>query len=248
MIIYTIYKSVNTINGKVYIGFDSKWPNRKTIHKSASQKQNYKFYRAIRKYGWDKFEWSVIYQSKDKDHTLKVMENFFINEYNSFHNGYNSTLGGEGTFGHILSEESKQIISIKNQIPKPQTPEHIKNRTESRLRNLLLGVTKPYVPTDEHKRKISLKNKGVPRPMSIEHKQNLKCHTNNSKKVECPHCGKIGQLTNMKRWHFDRCKHNSNRLSDMDSLPVCCIQCKIESKTSANFYQYHGDNCQLIPK
>ena len=26
------------------------------------------------------------------------------------------------------------------------------------------------------------------------------------KKVECPHCGKIGQLANMKRHHFDNCK------------------------------------------
>jgi len=31
MIIYTIYKCVNTINGKVYIGFDSQWPNRQKI-------------------------------------------------------------------------------------------------------------------------------------------------------------------------------------------------------------------------
>ena len=25
-------------------------------------------------------------------------------------------------------------------------------------------------------------------------------------KVECPHCGKIGTLAIMKRWHFDKCK------------------------------------------
>lgn len=28
----------------------------------------------------------------------------------------------------------------------------------------------------------------------------------NSKKIKCPHCGKEGGATNMKRYHFDRCK------------------------------------------
>ena len=51
MIIYTIYKIVNQLNGKVYIGFDSKWPKRKTEHKSSSKKLKNKFYNAINKYG-----------------------------------------------------------------------------------------------------------------------------------------------------------------------------------------------------
>jgi len=27
------------------------------------------------------------------------------------------------------------------------------------------------------------------------------------RKAECPNCGKIGSVSNMKRWHFDSCKH-----------------------------------------
>ena len=27
------------------------------------------------------------------------------------------------------------------------------------------------------------------------------------RKVECPNCGKVGSVSNMKRWHFDNCKH-----------------------------------------
>jgi group I intron endonuclease len=200
MSIYTIYKSVNTKTGKVYIGFDSNWPNRVRIHKSASKNQDYKFYRAIRKYGWDNFEWSVIYQSKDKQHTLKQMETYFINEYNSMKNGYNSTLGGDGCFGMILSEEAKKFISIKNKIPKPQTPEHIQKRADAQ-RGKKRGPL-----SNEHKAKISKTSKGISKPMSQEHKNNLKCHQNNSIKVSCPHCNKMGQLTNMKRWHFDNCK------------------------------------------
>jgi len=201
MSIYTIYKSVNTKTGKVYIGFDSNWPNRSNNHKSASKKQDSKFYRAIRKYGWDNFEWSVIYQSKDKQHTLKEMETYFINEYNSMKNGYNSTLGGDGTLGRKRTKEErlKQSISTKG-ISKPHTTEHNK-----KIGDALRGQKR--IPlSEEHKQKISQSNKGIPKPFTEEHKKNLKCHKNNSLKVFCPHCNKLGQLTNMKRWHFANCK------------------------------------------
>jgi group I intron endonuclease len=102
MNIYAIYKVTNKINGKIYIGFDSNWPTRKYQHKSRSKKnKTYKLYQAIRKYGWDNFDWEIIYQSFDALHTLKVMEPHFIKEYNSFNFGYNMTEGGDGTPGHL---------------------------------------------------------------------------------------------------------------------------------------------------
>jgi hypothetical protein len=58
-------------------------------------------YLAINKYSWDNFEWDVIYQSMDSVHTLKTMEPYFIQEYNSFAKGYNMTNGGDGTPGHL---------------------------------------------------------------------------------------------------------------------------------------------------
>lgn len=121
MIIYSIYKSVNKINGKVYIGFDSQWPKRKREHKSSSKKLKNKFYNAIRKYGWENFDWQVIYQSTDGNHTLNVMEQYFITEHDSFHKGYNSTLGGDGALGlkspmcgKKHSEKTKQYLSEIN--------------------------------------------------------------------------------------------------------------------------------------
>ena len=64
---------------------------------------------------------------------------------------------------------------------------------------------------EETKRKNSKSTKGESKPITEEHRKNLKCHSNNSTKVSCPHCGKEGQLTNMKRWHFDKCKSNPTR-------------------------------------
>lgn len=102
MNIYSIYKATNLINGKIYIGFDSNWPQRMWEHKSPSNYKTgkHKFYRALRKYGINNFHWEVIYQSQDKQHCLTIMEPFFIKEFDSYKCGYNSTLGGEGMFGY----------------------------------------------------------------------------------------------------------------------------------------------------
>jgi group I intron endonuclease len=108
MIIYTIYKATNKVNGKSYIGFDSKWPKRKYHHKFSYKNTKTKFYNAIKKYGWDNFEWSLMYQSKDGKYTLNVMENHFITQHDSFNNGYNMTLGGDGVLGRKPSDETKK--------------------------------------------------------------------------------------------------------------------------------------------
>lgn len=124
--IYTIYKVTNLINGKCYIGFDSKWPRRKSYHLASARKgQGYALHAAIRKYGEENFSWEPIYQSKDKDHTLLEMEEFFIREYNSFASGpnprgYNMTMGGEGQKLRAMSKETraKKSRALKNK-PSP---------------------------------------------------------------------------------------------------------------------------------
>jgi group I intron endonuclease len=102
MIIYSIYKATNIITDKSYIGFDSHWPKRKSEHKSAAIRDTSynKFYNAIKKYGWESFTWESIYQSTDGDHCLNTMESYFIVEYNSLADGYNSTKGGESGLGN----------------------------------------------------------------------------------------------------------------------------------------------------
>jgi group I intron endonuclease len=116
MVIYTIYKATNKVNGKSYIGFDSEWPSRKERHKENIKHRSQYFYNAIKKYGWDNFEWEVLYQSLDGEHCLKVMENHFIVEHRTYTGfsdckGYNVTLGGEGCLGYKHSEEMREYLS-----------------------------------------------------------------------------------------------------------------------------------------
>jgi hypothetical protein len=94
------------------------------MHKWGSQKENnVKFYNAIKKYGWDNFKWEVIYRSKDGDHCLNVMEEYFISEYDSMKNGLNTTPGGNrgpilfgesnGMFGKTHTNEVKKSLGLK---------------------------------------------------------------------------------------------------------------------------------------
>ena len=111
--IYRIYKCVNLINGKVYIGYTNKPLEKRIIeHKAFAKKgSNYLFHKAIRKYGVDSFEWQIIFESLDRSFLLTEMEEFFIREYNSYFEtgfGYNMTFGGQsGMTNRKHSEETK---------------------------------------------------------------------------------------------------------------------------------------------
>jgi group I intron endonuclease len=163
MKVFTIYKATNKFNGDSYIGFDSNWPARYYKHKSLakSTKLTYHFYNALRYYGFDNFEWEVIYQSKDRNYCKDVMEEYFITEYNTYKNGYNGTTGGEGSFGHIKSPEGIERIRQANL---GRTPWN---------KGLTLGSLSP-----EHKVKLSESLKGKPAwnkgiPNSVEQKQRI---------------------------------------------------------------------------
>ena len=76
--IYKIYRCINNVNGKVYIGYTHKSLEKRIIeHKSCSKKGSYYLlHKAIQKYGMDSFDWKIIFESKDKEYLLKEMESF----------------------------------------------------------------------------------------------------------------------------------------------------------------------------
>lgn len=178
MVIYSIYKSTNIITGECYIGFDSKWPRRKKYHKRFSKKQNnIKFYNAIRKYGWENFQWEVVYESLDGEHTLNVMENLFIMQFDSFNNGYNSTLGGDGTIGYNHTEETKRKMRV------PKSEESIIKRVESKSKN--------WIVTDPTGKRYQIKN------LNKFCKENNLCYGN-------MHYVSLGKYKQHKGWYCSR--------------------------------------------
>lgn len=123
---YKIYKCVNNINKKIYIGYTHKHLEKRIIeHKSASTKRSeYLLHKAIRKYGFENFSWEIVFESFDKKYALCELENHFINEYNSFYLngcGYNMTLGGQGGMsGKTHSDETKEKMKIARRNSKYQ--------------------------------------------------------------------------------------------------------------------------------
>lgn len=90
-----IYKITNDVNEKVYIGQTTKsLDQRITNHRNSMiSGVDTHLYRAMRKYGWDKFHFEVIATTEDQD-SLNDMEAYFIQKYNSISNGYNMAPGG----------------------------------------------------------------------------------------------------------------------------------------------------------
>lgn len=112
---FCIYLIKNLVNNKVYVGHTKRFGARMKIHQSRSKnkKYNYPLYNAIRKYGIDKFEVSIIiFGIKDLADSSKE-EIKWIKEHGSVvPNGYNLTEGGEGCAGYKHTDEWKRQMSL----------------------------------------------------------------------------------------------------------------------------------------
>ena len=94
-----IYKITNTLNDKVYIGQTIKTVQKRfTQHKNNSNKEYFSqivLYKAFNKYGIENFICEEI--EKVPNDKLDEREKYWIEYYDSYFNGYNSTLGGRTT-------------------------------------------------------------------------------------------------------------------------------------------------------
>lgn len=73
----------------------------------------FRFHVAIRRHGPDQFVWQVVDHAETWAEAC-VREVELIREYGTFgERGYNSTAGGEGSFGVLHSQEAKSKISAK---------------------------------------------------------------------------------------------------------------------------------------
>lgn len=155
-----IYKYQNIVNGKVYIGQTVNLQSRMSSHRNKAKFLKNKFYNAVRKYGWASFSYEVIaeiYANSDQELTtiLDQLEVYYVARYDSYYNGYNSTLGGHSKRGYKMSQEfiekcknrtyskqtrEKMSISASNRVISEQTRQKLReaaiNRNFSQYRNL----------------------------------------------------------------------------------------------------------------
>lgn len=173
-----IYKYTNKINSYSYIGQTTHENERIIQHKNCYG--DFYFHRAIKKYGWDNFDYEVLFSIDDENidevrEVLNEKEEYYIKLYDSFNNGYNMTLGGKGINMGKFSDEHKLKISIANK-GKPKSEEHKRNLSISKK----INYKKEKHPNfgkhlaDETKNKISNTLKSKNYHLTEEHKQKLK--------------------------------------------------------------------------
>jgi group I intron endonuclease len=107
-----IYKIVNKVNQKIYIGCTiNSLEQRFYEHLYRCFKTDYKskLYNSMKKYGEENFEISLI-EECDLNKIYET-EKKYITEYNSYNDGLNSTFGGEGCLGYVHSPEIRKKIS-----------------------------------------------------------------------------------------------------------------------------------------
>lgn len=121
-----IYVIKNKINEKVYIGqtLRSVEERFKQYIKPSNHKKHYKLYRAMNKYGNDNFYYEILESNVCED-IIDEREIYWIEKYDSYKNGYNSTPGGDGRvifkkidINYIMDElkKGKSVKEIANEL------------------------------------------------------------------------------------------------------------------------------------
>lgn len=179
-----IYKTTNLINGKLYIGQDSK--NNPNYYGGG-----HKIKLAIKKYGKENFRKDILEYCSTTEY-MNLREKYWILYYNSINLtiGYNIDTGGNGPIDRERWLANKKL-NRKGGVAKGYKWKHespLKGKKRENGTPWLLGENNPAKRSDVRD-KISKSKLGKSRPTT-----------------NCIHCGLIAQQTNITRWHNDNCK------------------------------------------
>lgn len=146
---WLIYKHTSNESKKSYVGMtkytmEKRWQGHLDKVNEGSQTH---FHNAIRLYGKDNWTHEVIVSDINDAEEAQALEVYYIKKYDTFENGYNLTIGGEGGlrasypsgadhhgYGIPLSKEHKEKIRLAH-IGKKFNSERKANISRSRLVN-----------------------------------------------------------------------------------------------------------------
>jgi len=171
-----IYKTTNIINNKIYIG--------QTCRKERIDEyfgSGVKISLALKKYGKESFKKEIIDTANSLDE-LNEKEIYWINFFESYKDsvGYNIELGGKNK---VVAESTKLKIS-KAKIGEVKSASMRAKNSKNKMGN---------------KYWVGRKHKESSKKLFSE-------IAKNRTQIQCPHCFKVCDNSNGRRWHFDYCK------------------------------------------
>ena len=228
---YYIYKIVNLINKKCYVGFHATNNEYDNYFGSSATLNN-----AIKKYGYENFIMGIIEHINPNEWQEK--EIYWIKEMKSHVSewGYNQTIGGDGRVGACHTEETK--IKIKNahkgryvnKTWKERYGEEIAKQMKLSLIKSLSGENSASFGkkrTEETKHLMSIASKG--KSKSKEHRKN------------------IGLAQQGKTWEEKYGIETANNMKQMRKTNK--KECKYcHEQFSPNVLHRHEEKCKLLKK
>lgn len=186
---FTVYKTTNIVNGKIYVG------SHKTDNINDEYLGSGKYLtRSIQKYGKENFKKEIL-QIFDNPDDMFILEAKIVDEnFVKRDDTYNMKIGGYGGWDHInskprkpISDETRLKMSKAKKDRMLKENNHFYGKKHSEHSKFLIGEKSRERAKTQYEERLKIGN-----------------HPNNF--VNCPHCGKYGQFRAMKRWHFDNCK------------------------------------------
>lgn len=191
-----IYKIINKINGKIYIGQSIDIERRIKTHiqhgKYNYASYNSYLYRDMYIYGIDNFEFEVVEECKKEE--LNEKEIYYIKYFDSKNNGYNISDGGGGALNVAFKLSENDIMDIYKLLIETSLTEteiaDMFNTTNDTISKINLGKTRYHDGYKYPIRKYKLEKQNIyciDCGKEIKYGKRCKdCYHFNSRKVERP--------------------------------------------------------------
>jgi len=180
-----IYKIVNIITGKVYVGSAININRRWSTHRMKLKENKHhsiKLQNSVNKHGINNFIFEVIEECYQN--IMIEREQYWIDSLDSYNNGYNSNPKAGSSLGrtpwnkglkgvHKMSEETKQKMSEAKK--GKQKTEETKQKMSEAMKGNKHGVgNKGKERTDDQKKIISMNKKGHTYNLGRKHSEETK--------------------------------------------------------------------------
>jgi group I intron endonuclease len=246
-----IYKITNIRNNKCYIGSTINIIGRWAQHKkslSDNKHHSIKLQRSYNKYDKNSFKYEII--EKCSENLLIIREQYFIDLFDSYRNGYNSTPFAGNNLGMKHSDETKEKLrkssmGNKNRLGKTFT-EDIKRQISEKLKGKPLSEeTKKKMSESQTGRimseetKLKLHNANIGKVLSDEHKYKL-AQSHLGKKQKSETIEKRVKLNTGKKRTEESKRKISDKLKGIKRGPMSDEQKLVRSKRIALLSQ-NGD-------